>query len=70
MKVKCLEFMGAKCGLGREYLDQRHHPGYLLSCLHVTVSMDMSLAPTLGDGEGQGSLVCSSSWGLRRVRHD
>ena len=24
---------------------------------------------TLGDGEGQGSLVCCSPWG-RRVRHD
>ena len=24
----------------------------------------------LGDGEGQGSLVCCSPWGLKRVRYD
>ena len=27
------------------------------------------LGQTLGDGEGQGGLVCCSPWG-RRVRHD
>ena len=25
---------------------------------------------TLGDGEGQGGLVCCSPWGLQRARHD
>ena len=25
---------------------------------------------TPGESEGQGSLVCCSPWGLRRVRHD
>ena len=35
----------------------------------ITNSMDMSLSKVLGDGEGQGSLVCCSLWG-RRVRHN
>ena len=35
----------------------------------ITNSMDMSLSKLLGDGEGQGSLVCCSSWG-HRVGHD
>ena len=26
--------------------------------------------PALGDGEGQGSLVCCNPWGQQRVRHD
>ena len=34
----------------------------------ITDSMDMSLSKLQGDGEGQGSLVCCSSWG-GRVRH-
>ena len=29
----------------------------------ITDSMDMSSEQTLGDSEGQGSLVCCSSWG-------
>ena len=29
----------------------------------ITNSMDMSLSKLWGDGEGQGSLVCCSSWG-------
>ena len=29
----------------------------------ITDSMDMNLSKTLGDGEGQGSLVCYSPWG-------
>ena len=33
----------------------------------VTYSMDMSLSKLLGDGEGQGSLVCSSPWGHREL---
>ena len=28
------------------------------------------LGQSLGDGEGQGGLVCCSPWGLPRVRHD
>ena len=36
---------------------------------HVHDSMGMNVSQTSGDGEGQGSLVCSSPWG-RRVRHD
>ena len=31
----------------------------------VINSMDMEFEQTLEDGEGQGSLVCCSSWGLR-----
>ena len=34
----------------------------------ITDSMDINL-DKLGDGEGQGSLVCCSPWGLGRVRH-
>ena len=33
----------------------------------VTYSMDMRLSKLLGDGEGQGSLVCSSPWGHREL---
>ena len=33
----------------------------------VTYSMDMSLSKLLGDGEGQGSLVCCSPWGHSRT---
>ena len=29
----------------------------------IIATMDMSLSKTSGDGEGQGSLVCSSPWG-------
>ena len=40
-----------------------------MRCLDsITNSMNMNLR-TLGDGEGQGSLVCCSPWGCR-VRHD
>ena len=35
----------------------------------ITESMDMKSEQTLGDIEGQGSLVCCSPWG-HRVRHD
>ena len=28
----------------------------------ITDSVDMNLGQTLGDGEGQGSLVCYSPW--------
>ena len=28
------------------------------------------LGQTLGDDEGQGSLVCCSPWGSQRIRHD
>ena len=28
------------------------------------------LEQTLGVGDGQGSLVCCSPWGLKRVRHN
>ena len=28
------------------------------------------LGQTLGDGEGQGSLMCCSPWGSQRIRHD
>ena len=31
----------------------------------ITNSMDMSLSKLLGNGKGQGSLVCCSSWGLK-----
>ena len=34
----------------------------------ITNSLNMSLSK-LGDGEGQGGLVCYSSW-CRRVGHD
>ena len=30
----------------------------------ITNAMDMSSGQTLGDGEGQVSLVCCSPWGL------
>ena len=30
-------------------------------------SMDMSLSKLLGDGEGQGGLVCCSSWACRKL---
>ena len=33
----------------------------------VTYSMDMRLSKLLGDGEGQGSLVCSSPWGCKEL---
>ena len=29
----------------------------------ITESMDMSFEQALGDGEGQGGLVCCSPWG-------
>ena len=29
--------------------------------------MDMSLSKLLGDGEGQGGLVCCSSWACRKL---
>ena len=29
----------------------------------ITDSMDMSLSKAQGDNEGQGSLLCCSSWG-------
>ena len=32
----------------------------------ITDSMDMSLS-TLGDSEGQGSLVCCSPWGRKEL---
>ena len=31
----------------------------------ITDSMDMRFEQTPGDGEGQGSLVCCSPWGLK-----
>ena len=31
----------------------------------ITDSMDIKFEQTLGDSEGQGSLVCCSSWGPR-----
>ena len=33
----------------------------------ITDSMDMSLSKTLGDKEGQGSLVCCSPWGCKEL---
>ena len=30
-------------------------------------SMDVSFAQTLGDGEGQGGLVCCSPWGYKEL---
>ena len=33
----------------------------------ITNSMDMSLSKTLGDKEGQGSLVCCSPWGCKEL---
>ena len=33
----------------------------------ITNSMDIKLAQTLGDGEGQGGLVCCSPWGHKEV---
>ena len=30
----------------------------------------LELGQTLGDDEGQGSLVCCSPWGSQRIRHD
>ena len=35
----------------------------------ITDAMDMNLGRLLGDGEGQGDLLCYSPWGCR-VRHD
>ena len=35
----------------------------------ITDSVDMNLRKTPGDSEGQGSLVCSSSWG-QSIKHD
>ena len=33
----------------------------------ITDSMDMSLSPFLGVGDGQGSLGCCSPWGLKEL---
>ena len=33
----------------------------------ITDSMDMSLGKLLGVGDGQGGLVCCSSWGHKEV---
>ena len=35
----------------------------------ITDSMDRKFGQTIGDGEGQGSLVCCNPWG-HRVGHD
>ena len=34
----------------------------------ITDSMDIEFEQTLGDGEGQGSLACCSTWGCRVTR--
>ena len=34
----------------------------------ITDSMDMSLSKLSGDGEGEGNLVCCSTWG-RKASH-
>ena len=36
----------------------------------ITDSMDMSLSKLQEDGEGQGSLVCSSPWGHRELDYE
>ena len=35
----------------------------------ITYSKDMNLSKLQEDSKGQGSLVCCSPWGLKRVRH-
>ena len=34
---------------------------------HITDSMDMRFEQTLGDSEGQGSLMCCSPWGHKEL---
>ena len=36
----------------------------------ITDSMDNEFEQTLGNSEGQESLVCCSPWGSQRVGHD
>ena len=33
----------------------------------ITDSMGMTLSKALGDGEGQGSLMCCSPWGCKEL---
>ena len=33
----------------------------------ITDAMNIELGQTLGDGEGQGGLVCCSSWGHKKL---
>ena len=56
----------SECPPDAKYLRRRMQKGRNIS----EASVSLLVKQTPGDSEGQGSLVCCSSWGSQRVGHD